>query len=349
MRPFEYVSPTTVDEALALLGQDGGDAPRPLAGGTDLLTLMKADIAAPSRLVNLKRLTEVPSGIEETVQGVTLGALTPLVDLETNPMIQQRYPVLAEAAAVAATPQLRNMATLGGNLLQRPRCWYFRNAHWHCWLKGGEACPAYEGENQLHALFGGGPCYAVHPSDIAPALLALDAAVLLRGRHGERTLPLAEFFAAPVAERRTETVVRSDEILLAVHIPSLPGGTRSIYLKAMDRKVWAFALVGVAVVLRLGTEEEGPSGPAPTQSRQPRIEAARLVLSGVAPIPWRVMAAEQILIGTEVSDTLFVHAAEVALATAEPLPQNAYKIPLARALIRRGLATLTAGTTAVRV
>jgi xanthine dehydrogenase YagS FAD-binding subunit len=345
MRPFEYVSPTTVDEALALLGQDGDSAPRPLAGGTDLLTLMKADIAAPSRLVNLKRLSEVPSGIKETDQGVTLGALTPLVDLETNLMIQQRYPVLAEAAAVAATPQLRNTATLGGNLLQRPRCWYFRNAHWHCWLKGGEACPAYEGENQLHALFGGGPCYAVHPSDIAPALLALDATVLLRGRDGERTLPLAEFFAVPVAERRTETVVLSDEILLAVHIPSLPDGTRSTYLKAMDRKVWAFALVGVAAVLRLGAED-GPSGPAPTQSRQQRIEAARLVLSGVAPIPWRVMAAEQVLIGTRVSEALFARAAEVALAAAEPLSQNAYKVPLARALIRRGLAALTAGATA---
>jgi xanthine dehydrogenase YagS FAD-binding subunit len=310
---------------------------------------MKADIAAPSRLVNLKRLAEVPSGIEETAQGVTLGALTPLVDLETNPLIQQRYSVLAAAAAVAATPQLRNMATLGGNLLQRPRCWYYRNPHLHCWLKGDATCPAYEGENQLHALFGGGPCYAVHPSDIAPALLALDAVVLLRGRHGERLLPLAEFFAAPVAERRTETVVPSDELLLAVHIPALPGGTRSTYLKAMDRKVWAFALVGVAMVLHLGAEEEGPSGPAPRRLRQPRIETARLVLSGVAPIPWRVMAAEQVLIGTEVSDALFARAAEVALAAAEPLSQNAYKIPLARALIRQGLATLTAATTEVRV
>ena len=333
MRPFEYVSPTTVDEALALLGQDGDRVPRLLAGGTDLLTLMKADIAAPSRLVNLKHLTEVPSGIEETAQGVTLGALTRLVDLETNPMIQQRYPVLAEAAAVAATPQLRNMATLGGNLLQRPRCWYFRHPHFPCWLKGGQVCPAYEGENQLHALFGGGPCYAVHPSDIAPALLALEAAVLLRGRDGERTLPLAEFFAAPVAERRTETVVQSDEILLAVQLPTLPDGTRSTYLKAMDRKVWAFALVGVAAVLRLGTEKEQ------------RIEAVHLVLSGVAPIPWRAMAAEQILIGAKVSDALFARTAEVALSAAEPLPQNAYKIPLAKALIRRGLAALTARAT----
>jgi xanthine dehydrogenase YagS FAD-binding subunit len=307
---------------------------------------MKADIAAPSRLVNLKRLSEVPSGIEETGQGVTLGALTRLVDLETNPIIQQRYAVLAEAAAVAATPQLRNMATLGGNLLQRPRCWYFRHPHVHCWLKGGATCPAYEGENQLHALFGGGPCYAVHPSDLAPALLALDAAVLLRGRDGERTLPLAEFFAVPVAERRTETVARRDEILLAVHIPALPDGTRSTYLKAMDRKAWAFALVGVAAVLRLSTAAEGPAGPAPIQSRQPWIEAARLVLSGVAPIPWRALAAEQVLMGSTVSEALLARAAAVALTAAKPLPQNAYKIPLARAVVQRGLAALTAPATA---
>jgi xanthine dehydrogenase YagS FAD-binding subunit len=334
MRPFEYVSPATVDEALALLSQEGDSAPRLLAGGTDLLTLMKADLAAPSRLVNLKRLAGVSSGIEATAQGVTLGALTPLVAIEMHPLIQQRYPLLAEAAAVAATPQLRNMATLGGNLLQRPRCWYFRHPHCDCWLKGGGTCPAYEGENQLHALFGGGPCYAVHPSDVAPALLALDATVLLRGRDGERTLALAEFFRLPVVERRTETSVRSDEILLAVHIPSLPDRTHSTYLKAMDRKVWAFALVGVAVVLRLG----GETGH--------QVEAARLILSGVAPIPWRTVAAEEALIGAEASEALCARAAEVALAEAEPLRQNAYKVPVAKALIRRGLTTLIEQATA---
>jgi xanthine dehydrogenase YagS FAD-binding subunit len=225
------------------------------------------------------------------------------------------------------------MATLGGNLLQRPRCWYFRHAHLPCWLKGGAVCPAYEGENQFHALFGGGPCYAVHPSDIAPVLLALDATVLLQGRKGQRSLSLAEFFAAPVAERRTETVTRSDELLLAVHLPSLPEGTHSTYLKAMDRKVWAFALVGVAAMLRLNTQEGQ------------WIEAARLVLSGVAPIPWRATAAEQMLVGARADDALFARAAELALRAAEPLPHNAYKVPLAKALIRRGLATLMARAT----
>lgn len=334
MKPFEYVSPTTVEEALSLLGQTGDGTTQLLAGGTDLLTLMKTDIMAPSRLVNLKRLAGVPSGIAETDQGLTLGALTPLTELEMHPIIRRHYPLLAQAAAVAATPQLRNMATLGGNLLQRPRCWYFRNPRLHCWLKGGETCPAYTGENALHALFGDGPCYAVHPSDIAPALLALDAEVRLRGQNEERVLPLAELFALPVAEQRTETVVRGDELLLSVRLPPLPDGTRSTYLKAMDRQVWAFALVGVAAVVRVG------NGAA----RQ--IEDARLILSGVAPIPWRAVAAEGELMGAEVNTALFVRAAEAALAGATPLQHNAYKLPLARVLIQRALATLTEKTSA---
>jgi xanthine dehydrogenase YagS FAD-binding subunit len=335
MRPFEYMRPTTVDEAIALIGQKGHDRDKglrslagvqPLAGGTDLLTLMKADIAAPSRLLNIKSLTGLPSGIEDTSQGLSIGALTTLTEIETHPLIQQRYPLLAQAATVAATPQLRNMATLGGNLLQRPRCWYFRNRRLDCWLKGGEECPAYGGENQFHALFGGGPCHAVHPSDLAPALLALDAQVRLQGAGGARSLPLAEFFSLPTEDRRHETRIERDELLLSVSLPSLPEGSRSIYVKAMDRKVWAFALVAVAAAVRLDGR---------------RIADARLVLGGVAPIPWRVSAAEQQLLGAEVSAELFARAAEIALSGAEPLRHNAYKVTLAKALIQRALTAVT--------
>jgi xanthine dehydrogenase YagS FAD-binding subunit len=326
MRPFDYASPTTVDEVISLLGQEGDRAARLLAGGTDLLTLMKADITAPSRLLNLKQLDDLPRGVEDTGDGLVLGALTTLTEIETHPLIQERYPLLAEAAAIAATRQLRNMATLGGNLLQRPRCWYFRKPRFHCWLKGGEECQARTGENQLHAIFDRSPCVAVHPSDLAPALLALEASVRLRGQHGERVLPLAEFFALPTDARRTETLIGADEIVLAVQLPPLPQGSHGTYLKAMDRKVWAFALIGVAAVLRM----EGR-----------RIEEARLVLSGVASIPWRAEAAEQVLIGAEASDEMFARAAGAALADATPLQHNAYKLPLARSLIRRALTTLT--------
>jgi xanthine dehydrogenase YagS FAD-binding subunit len=335
MRPFEYMNPLTVDEAISLLGLNGQDYERgmrplagvhPLAGGTDLLTLMKADIAAPSHLVNIKRLSGLPKDIEETSQGLLLGALTTLTDIETHPLIQQRCPLLAQAAAVAATPQLRNMATLGGNLLQRPRCWYFRNHLLPCWLKGGTECPAHDGANRFHALFGGGPCYAVHPSDLAPALLALDAQVRLRGRGGTRTLPVAEFFSLPTVDRRHETEIKRDELVLSVLIPRSPEGTRSVYLKAMDRKVWAFALVAVAAAVRLDGR---------------RVVDARLVLGGVAPIPWRASAAEHVLLGAKATDELFAGAAEAALSGVEPLRHNAYKGPLAQNLIRRALTTIT--------
>jgi xanthine dehydrogenase YagS FAD-binding subunit len=327
MRAFEYASPTSIDEVFALLSADPDGGVRPLAGGTDLVTLMKADIVAPARLVNIKRLTELAAIRDEGADGLTVGALTTLVEIETSPIIRERYPVLAEAAAVAATPQLRNMATVGGNLLQRSRCWYFRNPRVRCWLKGGDDCPARDGENHLHAVLGGGPCWSAHPPDIAPTLLALDAEVRLRGPHGRRTLPLAEFFALPVADRRTETTLRPDELVEGVRIPPQPEGTRSTYVKAMDRAIWAFALVGVAVALRLDGR---------------RVTHARLALGGVAPIPWRATAAEAILLGGEASDGLFARAADVALADARPLRDYGYKLPLLRALIRRAFAELAA-------
>ena len=328
MRNFEYASPAAMDEALTLLTGDGGGEVRPLAGGTDLLTLMKADVAAPSRLVDIKRLVEL-AGITDTGDGgLILGGLTTLSEIERHPAITGRYPVLAEAAAVAATPQLRNMATVGGNLLQRSRCWYFRNPRFHCWLKGGDTCPARDGENRFHAILDGGPCYSAHPSDIAPALLVLDAEVRLRGRGGERVVPLSEFFARPVDERRTETVLQPDELVVSVHIPPQPAETRSTYLKAMDRKVWAFALTSVAAVLRLDGR---------------RVAHVRLALGGVAPIPWRATAAEAVLLGAEAGDRPFARAAEAVLEEAEPLRQNGYKLPLTRTLIRRALAVLAGG------
>jgi xanthine dehydrogenase YagS FAD-binding subunit len=334
MKPFAYASPTSVEEALSLLpsegwrGQEDGAA-RPLAGGTDLIPLLKSGLAAPARLVDVKRLEGIAGGIAETAGGVTLGALTTLAGVEQSALLQERYPALPQAAAVAATPQLRNMATIGGNLLQRPRCWYFRNPHLDCWLKGGDGCPAAEGQNQLHALFDAGPCHAVHPSDLATALHALDAAVRLRGPGGERTLPVADFFAPPEDARRTETVVRADELLLDVRLPGSPRGTRSTYLKAMDRKVWAFALVGVAAVLRLDGR---------------RIAHARVTLGGVATVPWRAREAENLLHGADVDadETLFERAAAAALEGATPLAHNAYKVPIARTLVRRALAALAA-------
>jgi xanthine dehydrogenase YagS FAD-binding subunit len=317
LRSFDYSSPVSAEEAISLLSRDT----RALAGGTDLLPLMKADLFSPSRLVNVKRFLE--RGIREGTDRLTLGALTLLSDIENNSIVKERYTALAEAAAAAASPQLRNMATIGGNLLQRPRCWYFRNPRIDCWLKGGEPCPAKEGENKLHALYGGGPCYAVHPSDLAGALVALDAQVRVRSKEGESLIPCEDFFVLPTKARRTETVLDEDELIVAVEIDDKD--VKSAYLKAMERKVWTFAMAGVAVAVRRSGN---------------RIEHARIVLTGVAPIPWRAKAAEDILVGGEWSERLIADAAEAALKGAEPLAHNGYKIPLLKVLVRRALSAL---------
>jgi xanthine dehydrogenase YagS FAD-binding subunit len=325
MRQFDYTSAESIESTIELLDQ-GPEHVKLLAGGTDLLTLMKSDIIAPEQLIDIKRLDNLPSGIQETGQGVTIGALTTLAEIEQSRLLQQHYPLLAQAASLAATPQLRNMATLGGNLLQRTRCWYYRSHLFHCWLKGGDECHAYEGENQQHALFGGGPCYAVHPSDLAPALLALDAEVALRGPDGERFLPIEDFFALPGENRRRETTIAADEMVVDSRLPNLPVGSRSIYLKAMDRKVWAFALVGLAAIVQMTNGE---------------IEDVRLVLGGVAPVPWRLPLAEQELVGHSPNEALFTRTAEIAMVEAEALEHNGYKIPLAQNLIRHALMQLT--------
>jgi xanthine dehydrogenase YagS FAD-binding subunit len=328
MRAFEYARAASVDEAPGLVAGEhtSQNGKRFLAGGTDLLTLMKADIVAPSLLVDIKRTEGVPRGIEESSRGLTLGALTTLSEIEHHPIVAGEYPALARAIAQAATPQLRNMATIGGNLLQRPRCWYYRSSLFRCWLRGGTECHARDGENQHHAILGESPCVAVHPSDAASALMALGATVRLRGRAGERTLDMGDLYAEPTEQRRTETTVEPADLLLDIHLPKPAPGSHSVYLKAMDRKVWAFALVGVAAVVRV----EGV-----------RITDARVVLSGVAPTPWRATTAEAALAGRDATPNVLAEAADAAVASAHPLEHNGYKVPLARNLIRRALADAT--------
>jgi xanthine dehydrogenase YagS FAD-binding subunit len=317
MKPFSYRRVTAVADALRALG----DGALPLAGGTDLLTLMKADVAAPGVLVDIKRIRDLDGGIRVTDDGVDIGALTSLAALERDRMLAARYPALVQAVADAATPQLRNMATIAGNLLQQPRCWYFRHRDVDCWRKGGSGCPARDGQNRLHALFGDGPCFAVHPSDPAVALLALAARARLRSPRGHREIPLDQLFEQPTERARSEARIAPDELVEALHLPASSGP--SVYLKAMDRKAWAFALVSVAAQ---ATVTDG------------RIERARIVLGGVAPIPWRVPAAEQAL----VAGMPPARVAEQALAGAHPLTQNGYKVPLARTLVQRAAESLLA-------
>jgi xanthine dehydrogenase YagS FAD-binding subunit len=325
MQAFDYTRPETIAETIALLEhQHDADTveTRMLAGGTDLLPLMKAELLTPVRLLDIKRLADLDDTIEVEQGELRIGALATLGQLQEHPLVRATAPALAEAAAVAASPQLRNMATIGGNVLQRPRCWYFRDPEISCWLKGGDHCPAVEGENQLHAIFDESTCHAVHPSDPATALVALGARIHLRGGREDRVLPIEEFFAAPENDRRTEHIARPDDVITAITIPPGDAATRSTYLKAMDRKAWAFALVSVAARVTMEAN---------------RIGDVRLVLGGVAPIPHRCHSAEAMLNGAEANSELFARAAEEALATAKPLSRNAYKTQLAKTLIVRAL------------
>ena len=330
MNEFSYTRPATLDEALVLLEPQVGesDARSLLAGGTDLLTLIKGSILAPRQLIDIKRLLELERDITVTDGGLRIGALATLAQLQADPRVQESFSALAQAAGLAASPQLRHMATIGGNLLQQPRCWYFRDEQVSCWRKGGDSCPAADpqGENQHHALFGDGPCYAVHPSDPAAALLAFSAQVRVRDRQGERSIPLEEFYTVPTDGHRQEHQLPPGSLITAIELPSGSTAARSVYLKAMDRRAWAFALVGVAAQV---TVQGG------------LISTATLVLNGVAPIPWRVPAAEAELVGKAPGPEVFTAAAEVALQDARPLAKNGYKIELAKGLIERALAATT--------
>ena len=322
MKPFEYVSAKSLEEAVGLLGERPGRA-RVIAGGTDLLTQMQVGVAQPERLVNLKSIAGLDR-IEITPNALRLGPLVPLAEIAAHPAIRTRFTALAEAAAAAASPQIRNAGTLGGNLCQRPRCWYFRSEDFPCRKKGGEECFALEGENKYHAIFGGDDCRIVHPSDTAPALVAYGADATLHSPRGERTVPLEGLFAMPSADVMRENVLEDDEIVASVSVPAPPEGTRSGYLKIRERTSFDFALVSIAAVLTF-------DGATCTR--------ARLVLGGVAPVPWRCGAAEFLLEGRPLDDALIARAADAALEGAAPLSKNRYKIPMAKAAIRRVLNT----------
>lgn len=325
MRRFQYARAATVDDALAL-ARDGAGRTRWLAGGTDLVPMMKADLLAPERLVDIKRIAELNGGIEVRDAGVRIGALTTLAEIERSDVLAARLPLLVEAARQSATPQLRRMASLGGNLMQRPRCAYFRHPDLVCWLEGGDACLAEHGENEQHALFREGPCCAVHPSDIATCLVALDAAIVVRdGAGAERTLNTASFFAEPAPDRRTETTLGDDDLIVAVSVPAPPDGTRSLYVKATERKAWSFATAAIAATLRI---------------RDGAVAEIGLAAGGVAPVPLRLSAAEAALRGRRPDAAAIEQAADAALAGAAPLADNAYKVPLTKALLRRALTQL---------
>ncbi len=320
IRFVEYVRPGTITDASGSLSRADTHA---LGGGTDLLVTMREGIVRPERLVDLRAIP----GSEALTWGadgsLRIGASATVASIAADPRVQERFATLAMACEAVGSPALRNMGTIGGNLCQRPRCWYFRSGI-HCLKTGGNDCPAFEGENTHLAILGGGPCYAVHPSDPAVALTALDALVQIAGPAGARTVPIADFFVLPDPDPRRETVLDAGEFITAIDLPAESSGGRQRYAKVLQRGAWDFALASLAVVRR-------PDG------------NVRMVLGGVAPIPWRVNpSVEEDVASAPLSGDDIEVLAERALYDAHPLSRNSYKVALAQALLREGLAFLTA-------
>jgi xanthine dehydrogenase YagS FAD-binding subunit len=326
MKAFTNATPRALPQAAKLL-QETNAAGRSAAiagGGSDLLGMVKEHLVEPDVLVHLKSI----KGLDQVAAeggGARIGGQITLDTLASHTMIRGRYTVLAEAAESVATPQIRNVGTLAGNVCQRPWCWYYRNG-FPCFKAGGNQCFSITGENQFHAIFGGGPSFIVHPSDTAPALLALDAKFRIAGPSGERTVSAADFFVLPKQNAARENVLANDEVLASVQLPAPRPGTRSTYHKIMDREAWTHAVVSAAIVLEMDKDI---------------CRSARIVLGGVAPAPWRVPNAEGLLAGQRMTPELAAQAGEAALAGATPLAKNAYKVPLTKAVVRRTLVELT--------
>ena len=317
---------TTVAHAMtvspAAIGRD--EAAVVKAGGIDVLDLMKEGLLAPAKLINLREVPGLDEVVEEKDGGARLGPMVTLAALADHPLLRQRYPMLGELLRVSASPQIRNVATLGGNLLQRPRCWYFRSHAYHCLRKGGGHCFAITGENQYHAIFGNVPCAIVHPSTIATALVALDATVELTDATGAmRCLALENFFVATEQDVQRENDLRPQEILTAVRLPKLPPTLRMAHVRQGEKDSFDWPLADVAVALDV--------------ARDGQCRRAAVILGAAAPVPHRAKSAEAALIGKRIDEKAAAQAAHAALDGAVPLTKNAYKLPLFEALVRRAI------------
>ncbi|MEE8460773.1 MAG: FAD binding domain-containing protein [Acidobacteriota bacterium] len=325
MKSFTNVNPKNRQEVMALLKKAVAEQQTAslAGGGSDLLGMIKDDLVAPDVVVNLKDLEDLRE-IEPHSQGVRIGGLVTLQELSQHPLIRSQYTVLAEAAGTVATPQIRNVGTLAGNICQRPWCWYFRQG-FPCFKHGGDRCYSVVGQNQLHAIFGGGPSFIVHPSDTAPALMALEARFRIAGPDGERVVPASDFFVLPREEVSRENILGPDEVLIEIELPPARKNVESTYVKIMDREAWTHAVLSVAAVLEID---------------QGVCRMARIVLGAVAPIPWQLPHVERMLVGQRITTELAGTAGQAAVSQAQPLAKNGYKIPLTEALVRRTLLSL---------
>ena len=325
MRAFDFIDAHSAQEAVELLRTYGKRA-QLFASGADVLFMLKDAIEGPKEtppdvLINLGTSTDLEGIRHDATTGLWLGAMTRLIDLIEHPLMQARYPLLMQAASQVASPQLRHTSTLAGNLCQRPRCWYFRNRDIVCLKKGGSTCWTVDGDKRYyHAILEGGPCYIVHPSDMAPALIALGAQMHLLGPKGPRSLPLEEFFVTTVQRLYQENVLEREEIITALTVPPMSAEMKQVFLKSRIRQADEFSLAAVALAahVQAGTCID-----------------CRVVLGGVAPRPYRATAAEEAIKGSPLTAEQINKAAAAALADAKPMAMNTYKLDLTRGLVVR--------------
>jgi len=328
MRGFEYYKVTTVAQTLSLLTRYQEKASI-LAGGSDLLARMKdrlegPKLRPPQHLLDITGIKDL-NYIRQQKNGLKIGATTILIDIASSPLIADKYPLLSQAASQVAVPQIRNVGTLGGNLCQRPRCWYFRGKLFKdCFRKGGDNCYATSGENQYHAVFGGENCHMVCPSDLATALTALSARVEVATPKGNRIIPIEQFYVRPVKSVLRETVLGSSEMVVAVDIPAPAPGSKGVFMKLKEREAFDFAIVSAAAMVTV---------------KNHIVSDARIVLGGVAPFPLRSTSAEAALKGKSISDVMDT-VCKTAVDGAQPLSNNRYKVIAAKGITEKALSSL---------
>lgn len=322
MNRFELARATSVAEARSLRAEKPGSVLK--AGGIDVLDHLKEHLIEPPRVIDIKSLPGMKDITVEADGSLRIGPLATLAQVAAHPGVQKSHRALADACGDAASPQIRNVASIGGNVLQRPRCWYYRLESYKCLKKGGAVCYAVGGENRYHVIFGGGPSYAPHPSNAAVPLVAFGATFTLEGGKGKRTVAAADFFKLPTANPEAENDIGADEVLTEIRVPSATGLVSS-FQAFRERAAFDWPLVDVAAVLKL----EGKT-----------VKEARIVLGAVAPIPWRSKKAEDAIVGKTLDEAAALAAARGAIVGAAPLSDNGYKVSLVQTLVRRTLLSL---------
>lgn len=324
MNKFNYAQPKNLDEAGKLLKKKDASSIA-YAGGTDVLGLIKNAIISPENVVNLKSIKNLNKINYVKGKELQVGALVTLAEIEEHSGIKDKFTALAQAAHSVASPQLRNIATIGGNICQRPRCMYYRKENTVCLRKGGDTCFAYQEHNKYHCIVGGGPCFIVHPSDIAVALMALNAKVSIYADGKSKVIPLKDFFILPEVDYTKENILKPGEILEMIIIPEQPAGCKSEFVKFAEREVWDFSVISVAAV---------------ALKKQNTIESVKLVFGGVAPIPWNDNEIDSLFVGIKSSEDSIKTATDKMFSKADILGMNGYKLPLVRNLTKRLLLNL---------